>query len=173
MFSTASKALSGILATGSGILIVVLVPLMLLLGCAALIFGGDSSAASVSEEVIELSPYIIAYACEHDLEEYIPLIKALMMQESAGRGNDPMQASECIYNTEYPNMPGGITDPEYSIKVGIQYFKDCLELADAQGPEDLDGISLALQGYNFGSGYISWAIRNYGAIQQPLATDAH
>ena len=40
-----------------------------------------------------------------------------------------MQASECSYNTKYPKSPNGITDPEYSIDVGIQYLKECLELA--------------------------------------------
>jgi len=29
-------------------------------------------------------------------------------------------------------------------------------------PVDMERIKLALQGYNFGSGYISWALRNYG-----------
>ena len=29
-----------------------------------------------------------------------------MMQESGGRGTDPMQASECPYNTRYPNSEG-------------------------------------------------------------------
>lgn len=40
-----------------------------------------------------------------------------MMQESGGKGNDPMQASESGYNTKYPRVPNGITDPEYSIEV--------------------------------------------------------
>ena len=146
-------------------LIIAIIPMLMIFGVVAMMFdNGEQSIGTepLSEEVIELSPYIFAYACEHGVEDYVGLIKALMMQESAGRGTDPMQASECIYNTKYPNSPGGITDPEYSIDVGIQYFKDCLELADAQGPRDIDGISLALQGYNFGSGYIPWAIRNYG-----------
>ena len=146
-------------------LFIALIPMLMIFGVVAMMFdSGEHSLGTepLSEEVIELSPYVFACACEHGLEEYTGLIKALIMQESAGRGTDPMQASECIYNTEYPNTPGGITDPEYSINVGIQYFKDCLELANAQGPDDLDGISLALQGYNFGSGYITWAIQNYG-----------
>ena len=155
-------------------LLIALIPMLMLFGVVAMMFdSGEQSVGTepLSEEVIELSPYIFAYACEHGLEDYIPLIKALMMQESAGRGTDPMQASECIYNTKYPNTPGGITDPEYSIDVGIQYFKDCLELANAQGTDDLDGISLALQGYNFGSGYISWAIRNYGGHSELSSLD--
>ena len=155
-------------------LLIALIPMLMIFGVVAMMFdSGEQSVGTepLSEEVIELSPYIFAYACEYGLEEYTGLIKALMMQESAGRGTDPMQASECIYNTEYANSPGGITDPEYSIDVGIQYFKDCLELANAQGPDDLDGISLALQGYNFGSGYISWAIRNYGGHSELSALD--
>jgi len=155
-------------------LLIALIPMLMIFGVVAMMFdSGEQNIGTepLSDEVIELSPYIFAYACEHGVEEYIPLIKALMMQESAGRGTDPMQASECIYNTRYPNAPGGITDPEYSIDVGIQYFKDCLELANAQGPDDFEGISLALQGYNFGSGYISWTIRNYGGHSELSALE--
>jgi len=155
-------------------LLFALIPILMIFGVVAMMYdGGEQNIGTepLSDEVIELSPYIFACACEHGLEEYTGLIKALMMQESGGRGDDPMQASECIYNTEYPNTPDGITDPEYSINVGIQYFKDCLELANAQGPDDLDGISLALQGYNFGSGYITWAIQNYGGHSELSALE--
>ena len=88
------------------------------------------------------------------------------MQESGGQGGDPMQASECAVNTKYPKTPGSITDPEYSVSVGIQALADCLSMAGAEGPEDIERISLALQGYNFGSGYISWAMRNYGGYSE-------
>ena len=37
--------------------------------------------------------------------DYVLLIQAVMMQESGGRGNDPMQASECGYNIQYPRTP--------------------------------------------------------------------
>ena len=33
----------------------------------------------------------------------------------------------------------------------------------------LKGISLALQGYNFGSGYIDWALKNYGCYSKENA----
>lgn len=97
---------------------------------------------------------------------YTELIMAVMMQESGGQGNDPMQASECAFNTKYPNTPGSISDPEYSIAVGIQNLAACLSQAGADGPEDIDRVSLALQGYNFGSGYISWALANYGGYSE-------
>ncbi len=171
LFATASKASSGVLATGGGVLIVVLVPLMLLLGCAAFLFGGGSSAAPVSEEVNAYSALIQLYAREHGIPEYTELIKAVMMQESAGRGNDPMQASESAYNTRYPNSPGGITDPEYSINVGIQALADVITRAGVKSPIDIENICLALQGYNFGPGYISWALNHYGGYSRENAVE--
>ena len=60
-----------------------------------------------------------------------------MMQESGGQGTDPMQCSECGFNTRYPHYPNGITDPEYSIDVGIQNLADCLHLSDVESPIDL------------------------------------
>ncbi len=47
-------------------------------------------------------------ASEFGILEYVPIIQAIMMQESGGRGTDPMQASECPYNTQYPNTPGAL-----------------------------------------------------------------
>jgi len=94
-----------------------------------------------------------------------------MMQESGGKGNDPMQASECGYNTRYPNAPNGITDPEYSINIGIQNLAACLNAAGVKNPIDMDNIKLALQGYNFGNGYISWAKTNYGGYSYANAVE--
>lgn len=82
--------------------------------------SSNSSYTPVSAEVQAYEPMIQKYAKQHGIPEYVELIKAVMMQESGGRGNDPMQASECGYNTRYPNTPNGITGPEYSINVGNQ-----------------------------------------------------
>ena len=85
------------------------------------------------------------------------LIKAIMMQESGGRGLDPMQCSEGSFNTKYPRQPNGITDPEYSISCGVQEIKSCLERAGVKNPLDMENIKLALQSYNYGNGYLEWA----------------
>ena len=69
--------------------------------------------------------------------------------------------SECGYNTKYPKGANTIKDPEYSIGCGVRYLSDNLSAAKAKSPVDMDRIKLALQGYNFGSGYISWAISKY------------
>ncbi len=86
-----------------------------------------------------------------------------MMQESGGRGGtDPMKSSECPYNTRYSNSPNAIQDADYSIQVGIQYYADCLKEAGCTSRQDMDKLKLSLQGYNYGNGYITWAIRKYG-----------
>lgn len=68
-----------------------------------------------------------------------------------------MQCSESPLNMKYPHSPDSITDPAYSVEVGVEYLASCLRAAGCKSPADMPGISLALQGYNFGGGYISWA----------------
>ena len=109
--------------------------------------GGDNSStvSSVSAEVEAYEPLIRQYANQYGIGEYVELIKAIMMQESGGRGFDPMQCSEGSFNTKYPKQPNGITDPEYSISCGVQEIKSCLERAGVKNPLDMENIKLALQ----------------------------
>ena len=168
-----TKALIAAIVAGGWIAIVIIL-IVVLLGCAISLFGGGSESNSytpVSAEVEAYDPLIQEYARQHGIPEYVELIKAVMMQESGGQGNDPMQASECGYNTQYPNTPNGITDPEYSINVGIQNLAACLNAAEVENPVDMDRIKLALQGYNFGNGYISWAQTNYGGYTYANAVE--
>jgi len=116
--------------------------------------------------VEKYAPTIRFYTGRLSIGGYSELVKALMMQESGGRGTDPMQASESGYNVAYPSQPNGIADPEYSIEVGTYAFYRNLCMAGAGGPADYAGIALALQGYNYGSGYILWALENYGGYSK-------
>ena len=124
--------------------------------------GSNSEIVSLSDEVIAYEDTIRKYAKEYDIEDYVSLLQAIMMQESGGKGSDPMQASESGYNTKYPRVPNGITEPEYSIDVGTHTFSDCVKKANVKDPSDTEHIYLALQGYNYGSGYIDWALSNFG-----------
>ena len=159
-----TKALITALIAGGWIAIVIIL-IVVLLGCAVSLFGGGSSSTSytpVSAEVEAYEPLIQKYAKQYGIPEYVELIKAVMMQESGGRGLDPMQAAEGSFNTRYPHEPNGIQDPEYSIECGVQELKAALISAEVENPIDMERIKLALQGYNFGNGYISWAKSNYG-----------
>lgn len=159
----ATKAFVTAVAAGGWIAIMILLIVILFGGALSMVGGGNSSAVSpVSAEVTAYEPVIRRYADEYGIPEYVELIKAVMMQESGGKGLDPMQSSESGFNTQYPRERGGITDPEYSIACGVQELRACLESAGVESPIDMEHIKLALQGYNFGAGYISWAKSNYG-----------
>ena len=136
-------------------------------------FGGSASglamAVGVSDEVLAYRATIQQVAQKYGMEAYVELLMAVMMQESGGRGSDPMQAAEGGFNKKYPHVPNGITDPAYSIECGIQELKYALDKAGCTGPTDLDRIKLALQGYNYGSGYIDWAMERDGGYTKENA----
>lgn len=88
------------------------------------------------------------YAKEFDVEEHTDVLLAMMLQESGGRGDDPMQSSESLCGEV-----GCITDPEQSIKQGVSYFAEALQAADGE-------IELAIQAYNFGIGFIYYLEKN-------------
>lgn len=151
-----------------------IIMIVVLFGAAVAMFGGGSDSNSytpVSAEVEAYEPIIQKYAKEYGIPEYVELIKAVMMQESGGRGLDPMQAAEGSFNTKYPHEPNGIKDPEYSIQCGVQELKAALTSAEVESPIDMEHIKLALQGYNFGNGYISWAKTNYGGYSYANAVE--
>lgn len=122
--------------------------------------------AQVSEEVLSYSGFIKKYAEQFGIPQFFDVICAVMMAESGGRGKDVMQASECPYNAKYPKKPNGITDPQYSIEVGTRYLADCFKNAGCSSPSQMDKLSLALQGYNYGNGYIDWALEKHGGYSE-------
>ena len=168
-----TKALISALIAGGWIAVVIIL-IVVLLGCAVSLFGGGSGSNAytpVSAEVEAYEPFIQKYAKQYGIPEYVELIKAVMMQESGGRGLDPMQAAEGSFNTRYPHEPNGIKDPEYSIECGVQELKAALISAEVENPIDMEYIKFALQGYNFGNGYISWAKTNYGGYSYANAVE--
>ena len=168
-----TKALISALIAGGWIAVVIIL-IVVLLGCAVSLFGGGSDSTSytpVSAEVEAYTPLIQKYAKQYGIPEYVELIKAVMMQESGGKGSDPMQAAEGSFNKKYPHQPNGIKDPEYSIECGVQELKAALTSAEVESPIDMERIKLALQGYNFGNGYISWAKTNYGGYSYANAVE--
>ncbi|RKJ39817.1 hypothetical protein D7X94_10350 [Acutalibacter sp. 1XD8-33] len=154
------SALAGLVG-GTGVFILLAV---VLLGGALSAFGaspGTGIYTPVSAEVEAFEPTIRIYATQHGIPEYVDLIKAVMMQESGGNvelvGGDVMQCAEGM------GLPVGTpVDPERSIDFGTSIIANNLQLAGATGPGDIPHISLALQGYNFGNGYISWALARGG-----------
>lgn len=167
-----TKALISAIAAGGGVVIAIIL-VVIMLGSVITMIGGDNSTSvsPVSAEVEAYEPTIRLYATQYGIVEYVELIKAVMMQESGGRGLDPMQAAEGGYNTRYPHEPNGITDPDYSIQCGVQELRDALNRAGVESPLDMEHIKLALQSYNFGPGYCTWAVSNYGGYSLTNAAE--
>ena len=140
-----AKAMIEVLSAG-GIVCLVIVLVCILFGAAFYFFGDDSSAnyTPVSPEVEAYSAVISKYADQYGIGEYTELVKAVMMQESGGRGTDPMQCSASGYNKTGKK----ITDPKVSIDVGVHTLAECIRSAGVKDPTDLDRIKLGLQGYN-------------------------
>lgn len=121
------------------------------------ISGGTKN---LSPEVEELRPLFEEYAELHGIPEHVDLLMAKTMQESGGKLPDVMQASES------QGLPvNTIDNQEESIDVGTAYFASVLE--EANGDEEL-----ALQSYNFGSGFIDYANEhNDGEYSKELAIE--
>ncbi|GGJ82579.1 hypothetical protein GCM10007063_01360 [Lentibacillus kapialis] len=113
--------------------------------------------AHLSEQVLDYRPVVEKYAAEFNVQEHVDVLLGMMMQESGGRGHDPMQSSE-----SYCGSRGCIQDPELSIKQGVHYFANTLEEADGD-------IQLAVQSYNFGRGFIDYVDANSGEYTQEAA----
>ena len=157
---------------GADISLILLLVLILFIGVFAALSDNSNVSSThtpLSTEVLAYTDKIEKYAKQYEMEDYIPIIQAIMMQESGGKGSDPMQSSECPYNTKYPKKPDGITDSEYSIDVGIHYLSDCFKDAQVKDTFDNEHIFLALQGYNYGSAYIDWAIIKFGGYSKANA----
>ena len=149
------------IAAGGGAFLLVFILIAGIIAGAAFSSSSESSE-SLSAEVLAYTSVIQQYASQYGIPEYVSAIQAIMMQESGGRGTDPMQCSESPYNTRFSHGPGSITDPNYSIEVGVQTFADCISQAGCSSPQDMDKLKLAWQGYNYGNGYIRWALQRGG-----------
>ena len=149
------------IAAGGGAFLLVFILIAGIIAGAAFSSSSENSE-SLSDEVLAYTSVIQQYASQYGIPEYVSAIQAIMMQESGGRGTDPMQCSESPYNIRFSHSPGSITDPNYSIEVGVQTFADCISQAGCSSPQDMDKLKLAWQGYNYGNGYIVWALQRGG-----------
>lgn len=126
---------------------------------------GIIAELELSEEVLAWKDKVEEYAEKYGVSEYVNLILAVMMQESGGKVPDLMQASES------KGLPVNTLTEEESIDAGISYLAANLSAAKVTDPTDLDAIKLALQGYNYGTGYITWALEKYGGYSKANAKE--
>ena len=163
IITSAVHAVAGNPVVWIALLVIVLIGTVA--GVVAMVIGsggaansGDSSTyqAQVSKQTESYRELVTKYCEKYGIEDYVDLCLAMIEQESGGNPPDVMQTEQSYYNTNPP-----IDTAEESIDCGTHELSDCLKKAKCKNPSDIAGISLALQGYNFGNGYIDWALKNY------------
>lgn len=125
----------------------------------------DVGTNGLSDEVESYRELVIAEANANNKLEYVPLFMAVMMQESGGRGNDVFQCSE------YLGKESSEVTVQESIKGGVELLSSNLDRASVTSPQEILKIKLALQGYNFGAGYITYALERDGKWTQENTND--
>lgn len=119
-----------------------------------------NSSMALSAEVEQYRGKVLEYAKANGIEEYIDLLLAVMMQESGGRGKDVYQCAESL-GISSKNMT-----VEESISHGVELLAFLIAQSSVQSPTDIEHIRLCLQSYNFGTGYINYAIAYSGGWSQ-------
>lgn len=118
----------------------------------------------VSETTERYRELVEEYCKTYGIPDYVDLVLAVIEQESGGKGIDIMQCSASGFNINPP-----IDTAEESIDVGVHTFSDCVKRSHTESPFDMETVSLALQGYNYGNGYIEWALKTDGGYTKENA----
>lgn len=155
--------LGGLLGVSGGLfLLAFILIILLIIGIAGGISSNQDSYDDYEFGYANLSPHVLKYrslveryAEEQGVGEHVPVILAIMQQESGGSPSttDPMQSSESLCG-----YVGCITDPALSIQQGVKHFKNMLTRANGD-------LKLAIQSYNFGSGFINYVLNRNGEYE--------
>ncbi len=111
-------------------------------------------------DVAKYTPMIEEELKKVGLEEHTVTVAALMMQESKGKGGDPMQASESM-----GLAPNTIQDPQQSIQQGVKYFQRVMNYGEKMQVD----FPTVIQAYNMGIGYIDYVAQNGNKHSEELA----
>ena len=167
------KPANSIWLAAAGILLIVLLGAFLMMVVPVVLMGPASSGeedgqyqAEVSEKTESYRTLVEEYCEKYGIDDYVDLCLAVIEQESGGNPPDVMQAEQSYYNNNPP-----IDDAEESIDCGVHEISDCLKAASVSGSGDIKNIKLALQGYNFGNGYIDWALKKDGGYTEKNAKE--
>lgn len=160
---SAVGSLFGFLAAGAGAIFTLLGGILIPLLIAAVVISGFSFGGNkdLSDDVISWMPQINSACVKYGIPEYAPLAAAIMMQES--RGDAELVHGDLMECAEGMGLPVGTPiEPEESIDFGVKLIASLLEQAQVISPADMDHLKLAVQAYNYGSGYISYALAKDG-----------
>ena len=113
------------------------------------------------DSVLRYRDLVEYYAEEEGIEEYVPVLLAIMAAETRGERDDVMQSSESA-GLE-PNTLG----PEDSIAQACDYFRGLVDRAEDLGCD----TKTIIQAYNYGPGYMYYVANHGGKHSFDLAVD--
>lgn len=114
------------------------------------------------KQVMTYQSMVQEVLAENDTKANEELVLAMIYTETKGESADVMQSSESA--TGYTNT---ITDSKESIRQGVIYLTENLQLAEEKGVE----VWTAVQAYNFGPAYIDYIAQNGGEHTLALAEE--
>ncbi|HFI0480179.1 TPA: lysozyme family protein [Streptococcus suis] len=114
------------------------------------------------KQVMTYQAMVQEILAENDTRANEELVLAMIYTETKGESADVMQSSESA--TGYTNT---ITDSKESIRQGVIYLTENLQLAEEKGVE----VWTAVQAYNFGPAYIDYIAQNGGEHTLALAEE--
>ncbi|MCT1905127.1 lysozyme family protein [Oceanobacillus sojae] len=121
--------------------------------------SGDFQNISLSEDVLAHQQTVEKYAKAYNIDEYVPVLLAIIAVESGGNAVDVMQSSESL------GLPPNSLNTEASIEQGTKYFAELIKSAETKGVDE----QTAIQAYNFGGGFIDYVAKNGKAYSFELA----
>lgn len=162
----------GLLFSTTGLIIIALIGVLVVIIGLLSVLGAEEGKNVEDEhvgsyEMVSVPQAVLRY--EDDIkdamedeglhESFLPVLLAIVSQESGGRVPDIFQASESLGSA--PNSIGS----DASIKQGVKYFKQLTDQANVENAQH-ENFNIALQAYNFGEGFIAFAEENGGYSEE-------
>lgn len=123
---------------------------------------GSYEMVQIPEALLKYEDDIKEALEKHELSEsFLPILMAIAAQESGGSVPDIFQSSESL------GLPPNSIGPKESIDQGVKYFKQLVDMAEVENAQD-ENLNIALQSYNFGEGFISYA-QDKGGYSESVA----
>lgn len=116
---------------------------------------------AISDQVYNYEDLITNMAIEYGIEPYKNILLCITQVESAGAGQDVMQASESL------DLPLNSLSPYESVRQGVSYFASLLERGTQLGVD----LNCVIQSYNYGAGFLDFAAQNGGTYSFEMAQE--
>lgn len=114
--------------------------------------GGSGGTDQFPEAVMQWKEKVTEECKKNEIPDQVDTILAMILAESGGNGEKTPDILQCSESQGW--APNTINDPNQSIEIGVAYFAGQLKAAN-------NDVMNAVQAYNYGGGYLSFAETPY------------